>query len=106
MRFWLVFLIACSHPPRRPMNVSDCATAISGFGSGDPAKIAALPSSCTLDDVKGVLTYSGGWSRGVLAERTDSLEVHHFSSPALRDVKAWVDARGHVVLLDADLPHG
>jgi hypothetical protein len=108
MRFVLVaaVLAGCSHPPRPPMTTSDCAVAIQGFASADPARFRALPRTCTLDDVNRALHPLGSTSVGMLAHRNERMTIHWFSSEKLPEIHAWVDAAGHVVLLDADTPPG
>ena len=107
-RFLVVVLLltACSHPkgPAKPM--TDCRAAIDAFASADPAKLRALPGTCTLDDVKGALTSLDASSNGMLGKRDHGIEIHYFSSPKLKQIRAWLDPNGIVVLLDTEWPPG
>ena len=106
MRSLLVvtFLTACSHPkgPAKPM--TDCRAAIDAFASADPAELHALPGTCTLADVKGALTSLDAASNGMLGRRDHGIEIHYFSSPKLKQIRAWVDPAGTLVLLDTEWP--
>lgn len=87
------------------MTMTDCHAAIEAFASADPAKLRAIPQSCTLADVTAILRSKGASSNGTLGKgRATGLAVHHFASEKLPDIHAWVDPKGHVVLLDADGP--
>jgi hypothetical protein len=117
-------IAACGHPepstpanttkpsnPPKPSNpamtMTDCQAAIEAFGSADPTKLRAIPTDCTLADVSAVLRARGGSSNGTLGKgRSSGLSVHHFASDKLAEIHAWVDPKGHVVLLDADQPPG
>jgi hypothetical protein len=88
------------------MTTTDCAVAITGFASADPARFRALPATCTLADVNRALHPLGSTTVGMLAHRDERMTIHWFSSEKLPEIHAWVDAAGHVVLLDADTPPG
>lgn len=100
----LFLLTACSHPrgPAKPM--TDCRAAIEAFGSADPTKLRPLPGTCTLADVKAALTSLDAASNGMLGTRDHGVDVHYFSSAKLPRIRAWVDPKGIVVLVDAEWP--
>src|SRR5260221_5361221 len=86
------------------MSTSECAAAIAGFASAEPSRLRALPASCTIEDVSLVLHSLDTSTRGMLAKRDDAMTIRWFSSDKLPEIHAWVDASGHVVLLDAQWP--
>lgn len=105
-RFVLLALAACSHPQRPAMPKSDCIAAIEAFASAEPARLRALPASCTIADVTAALRSLDATSRGMLGKRSAALAVHYFAADQLPEIHAWADADGRVVLLDADRPPG
>jgi hypothetical protein len=105
----LALTLACSPPPtsrHMPPAQTECSAAITGFASGDPAQLRPLPATCTLSDVAAALHSLDTDSRGVLAERKSLMTIRWFSSPKFPKILAWLDERGHVVLLDAVYPPG
>lgn len=90
--------------PAKPM--TDCNAAISAFGSADPVTLRGLPATCTLADVAAALKPLDGSSRGELGPEAGAFDLHFFASPSLAQITAWIDARGRVVLLDAESPPG
>ena len=102
----VIALIAGCPAPTPPMPTSDCSAAIAAFASADPAQFRPLPATCTLDDVAHTLHSLDTSTRGMLAKRSEAVTIRWFSSNKLPEIHAWIDARGHVVLLDARTPPG
>lgn len=108
MRTILLLAVLTACPPARgpatPM--TDCHAAIVAFASADPAKVRALPSGCTLADATSTLTSLDAVSGGLLGARDHGVDIHYFSSPALPKIRAWIDPKGALVLLDTEWPPG
>ncbi|HEX4456047.1 MAG TPA: hypothetical protein VH143_34540 [Kofleriaceae bacterium] len=105
----LAFTLGCSPPPTSPHMsppATACSAAITAFASGDPSQLRPIPATCTLTDAAAVLHSLDTESRGVLADRKALMTIKWFSSAKLPKILAWLDATGHIVLLDAAYPPG
>jgi hypothetical protein len=102
----VLIVTSCSHPKGPAMPQSDCTRAIEGFASAEPARLHSLPTTCTLDDVKATLHATDATARGSLGTSSDWVNIYWFTSDKLKKIRAWVDQRGHVILLDAEYPPG
>lgn len=100
----IVATACCSHPKGPAMSKSECALAIEGFASTEPARLRALPLSCTLDDARQVLQPTKAQTPTYLGTSTEKVRLYFFKSEKLKIVRVWVNETGHLILVDADYP--
>ena len=98
----LLTTACCSHPKGPAMSKSECALAIEGFASTEPARLRALPEACTLEDAQHVLQPTKAQTPTYLGTGNNPVRLFFFKSEKLKSVRVWVDQTGHVILVDTD----
>lgn len=84
------------------MQKSECALAIEGFTSTEPARLRALPAGCTLDDARQSLKPTKAQTPTYLGSGDNPVRLYWFESEKLKEVRVWVDKADHVILIDTD----
>jgi hypothetical protein len=100
----IIATACCSHPKGPAMSKSECALAIEGFVSQDPARLRALPAACTLEDAQQVLQATKAQTPTFLGTSTEQVRLYFFKSETFKSVRVWVNKDGHVILIDAEYP--
>src|SRR5687768_7545684 len=98
----IVATACCSHPKGPAMSKSECALAIEGLASADPARLRALPPACRLEDAQQILKATKAQTPTHLGTGNNPVRLYFFRSETLESVRVWVDQSGHVILVDTD----
>jgi len=98
----IVATACCSHPKGPAMSKSECALALEGFVSQDPARLRALPAACTLEDARQVLQATKAQTPTFLGTGNNPVRLYFFKAEKLKSVRVWIDQTDHVILVDTD----
>jgi len=94
----------CSRPKVPATPKSECALALEGFVSQQPARLRAVPATCTIEDAKQVLQATKVQGPGNLGSSDHRVRLHFFESETFESVRVWTDEAGNIVLVEADYP--
>ena len=100
----IIATACCSHPKGPAMSKSECALALEGFASADPARLRPLPATCTLDDARQLLQPTKAETPTFLGSADNPVRLYFFNAEKFKTIRVWVDQAGHVILVDADYP--